>query len=474
MSSQPPPGPPDPPDGPPPLGAQPPPVGAPQPSEDDRRRKAAVPWWQTPVGIGVIGGIVAAAIAAVIVVVLLKGNNTPPPAASSGGEVFLTAASANGLDPFTASVMLPTPPSSATPAPTVTPAPTATGGATVVNAASGGAPGLYGGTRQVRNCDKQKLIDFLITNPDKGRAWAEVEGINPQDIPAYINGLTAVILRSDTRVTNHGFLNGQATTYQDVLEAGTGVLVDEFGVPRARCYCGNPLTLPVPTRVTPTYVGTPWPGFSPTTVVVVQPAPQPITVITVIDIVTGQPFGRPVGGDGPTDTQAPGLATPTPAPTASPCVGAPPSNDDRTCDLTAMGTATASSTFSSQFPVSSALDGNRATSWFSAGKAADGEDSTFTWTASHPVKIGSVSILNNSQNEFANARTGFSFTSVTVQLKDAGGAVVASMDASLNDQDITVTFAGGVTASTINLVLHHHMDPTCGGFSELIVRGLSA
>jgi hypothetical protein len=81
----------------------------------------------------------------------------------------------------------------------------------------------------------------------------------------YIDSLTPVLLRSDTRVTNHGFRDGWATPYQAVLQAGTAVLVDNTGVPRARCACGNPLTPPQAVPTTPTYQGTPWPGFTPGT-----------------------------------------------------------------------------------------------------------------------------------------------------------------------------------------------------------------
>jgi hypothetical protein len=37
---------------------------------------------------------------------------------------------------------------------------------------------------------------------------------------------------------------------------------------------------------------------------VVQPAPQPVTVIILVDVDTGQPFGRPVGTDGGSDQNA--------------------------------------------------------------------------------------------------------------------------------------------------------------------------
>ena len=52
------------------------------------------------------------------------------------------------------------------------------------------------------------------------------------DIESYVAGLTAVRLRWDTRVTNHGFSDGEATAFQSLLQAGTAVLVDDTGVPR--------------------------------------------------------------------------------------------------------------------------------------------------------------------------------------------------------------------------------------------------
>jgi hypothetical protein len=167
---------------------------------------------------------------------------------------------------------------------------------------SGGEPGLYGGTRDSSVCDPTKLIDFLRTNADKARAWAGVVGIRVGDIESYVRGLTSVVLRVDTRVTNHGFENGAATAVQAVLQAGTAVLVDKFGVPRVKCYCGNPLLEPVesPQR----YSGPRWAGFQPNVVQVITPAPVQITVIVVVDVVTGQPFGRPVGTDGGRDENA--------------------------------------------------------------------------------------------------------------------------------------------------------------------------
>lgn len=103
----------------------------------------------------------------------------------------------------------------------------------------GNTSGLYGGTLNNSVCDRQAMIKFLQAHPDKGAAWARVQGITHAELPSYISGLTPVVLRSDTSVTNHGFSDGDATTLHSVLQAGTAVLVDKYGVPRARCYCGN-------------------------------------------------------------------------------------------------------------------------------------------------------------------------------------------------------------------------------------------
>jgi hypothetical protein len=98
-------------------------------------------------------------------------------------------------------------------------------------------------------------------------------------------------------------------------------LVDKNGVPRARCACGNPLTPPVPVTSTPTYTGTKWPGFSPTSVVVVNSSPTPVNSFTLVDLNTGSTFERQAGGalSGVTDssTSSSSSSAPVPAPPQS-------------------------------------------------------------------------------------------------------------------------------------------------------------
>jgi len=107
--------------------------------------------------------------------------------------------------------------------------------------------GPYGGTGSDLVCDRELLIRSLRARPDRLRVWAQVVGIEPTyaSVARYIRRLRTVTLTRDTRVTNHSFVDGRATSYQAILQAGSAVLVDYQGVPRARCRCGNPLLEPV-------------------------------------------------------------------------------------------------------------------------------------------------------------------------------------------------------------------------------------
>jgi hypothetical protein len=165
------------------------------------------------------------------------------------------------------------------------------------------------------------MLDYLNANPNKARAWASVEGISVAQLSDYVSQLTPIILRVDTRVTNHGFLNGRATSIQAVLQAGTAVLVDRYGVPRVKCNCGNPLSEPVAVTSSPTYTGEKWPTFSPTTVVVVNVSTTIINNFTLIDINTGGNIVRVAGGalTGVVDSDVPATSpTPNAPPTTAP------------------------------------------------------------------------------------------------------------------------------------------------------------
>lgn len=168
---------------------------------------------------------------------------------------------------------------------------------------AGNQPGLNGGTRNNASCDKERVITFLESHPDKAAAWAGVQGIGVNEIRSFISSLTPVILTRDTRVTNHGFRNGAAYAHQSMLRAGSAVFVDAYGVSRAKCSCGNPFLPPVAQPTSPTYVGPTWPTFVPTTVIVVVQ----VTVVTngfvIVDLGDGTLIVRPIGaGIGTIDT----------------------------------------------------------------------------------------------------------------------------------------------------------------------------
>ncbi|MFF8227475.1 DUF6777 domain-containing protein [Streptomyces caelestis] len=250
-------------------------------------------------------------------------------AAGAVGALFLQPAAAQGPYPFTDSTATTT----ATPSPTSrTPETARPGDAARVSAGlsglrtlSGATPGLYGGIERTGSCDVTRQIGHLTRDRARTRAFARVAGVSPASVPDHLRGLTPVVLRADTRVTNHGFRAGRAAGYQAVLQAGTAALVDDRGVPRVRCACGNPLRPPVALRGTPDIEGPPWPGYRPARVVVVTPAPQVITDFTIVDVTTRTWIERRAGHDvrrdralpPPVWTTAPPATPPAPAPEPS-------------------------------------------------------------------------------------------------------------------------------------------------------------
>ncbi|MGW1030392.1 DUF6777 domain-containing protein [Streptomyces sp. NPDC002577] len=239
-------------------------------------------------------------------------------------EIRLQPVAEAGPDPFTGSAAASTPtpsPASRSPEPP-TPSGTATSDVQGLRSVDGSTPGLYGGTLSESSCDVEKQIRFLASDQAKARAFARVAGVAQADVPSYLRGLTPVVLRADTRVTNHGFRDGQATGFQAVLQAGTAVLVDTRGLPRVRCACGNPLTPPVATRTNPAVTGQPWRGYLPEQVVVVTPAPQAMAKVTIVDIVSNTWIERKAGDDGGRDRTVPPPATRSPG-TPSPSTSSP-------------------------------------------------------------------------------------------------------------------------------------------------------
>jgi hypothetical protein len=165
---------------------------------------------------------------------------------------------------------------------------------------SGDTPGLYGGSRGVGACDPRQLVGLLQRDPVKAAAWAAVHQIPATDLPGYVGRLTAVVLRSDTAVTDHRYRDGAAQPFQAILQAGTSVLVDDRGVPRTKCFSGNPLDRPRP-PVEPHYTGPAWASFSPSAVTTIDPAARPVVEFTVVDPPTTEVFQRAAGSNGDRD-----------------------------------------------------------------------------------------------------------------------------------------------------------------------------
>ncbi|MFG2332550.1 DUF6777 domain-containing protein [Streptomyces sp. NPDC048604] len=263
------------------------------------------PWWRS---VPKIAAITAAIVAAVILaVVLTRSDDGGDQAGGGSGEVFLQSASSAGPDPFTKSTAR----TGAAQSPAPLPSPTGQTGTNVTRTVDGSAEGLYGGTKNVASCNVEQQVRFLAAEPDKNRAFASVLGISESAVPGYLRGLTPLQLRVDTRVTNHGFKDGGPTTYQAVLQAGTAVMVDDRGVPRVRCACGNPLTPPVPQKTAPKTTGTAWPGYRTADVIVVAPSVTVVNIFVIYDPDDDAWFTRKPGHHGRTDR-------PTTAPTAPP------------------------------------------------------------------------------------------------------------------------------------------------------------
>ncbi|MFI2369100.1 DUF6777 domain-containing protein [Streptomyces sp. NPDC018833] len=192
----------------------------------------------------------------------------------------------------------------------------------------GSTPGLYGGAQETASCDVEALVRHLgadgaglDTARDKGkgkdkdkdkdkvRAFAKGAGIDQQDIAPFLRGLTPVVLRADTRITGHGFRDGEAAAFQAVLQAGTAVLVDEYGAPRVRCAGGNPLKPPVAVRRPVVVEGTAWAGHRSDRVLVIKPAAQVVNNLLIVNIADSTWIERPSGTDGEEDAR-PGVLPP--------------------------------------------------------------------------------------------------------------------------------------------------------------------
>lgn len=105
--------------------------------------------------------------------------------------------------------------------------------------------GTYGGPGS-NVCDIEGMKEFFRSHPDRAAAWARIQGIEFAQIDSFLDSLQPAFLAQNVKLTMYGFKNGQEYGYEAIIKAGTAVLVDELGLPRARCACGNPLVTDQP------------------------------------------------------------------------------------------------------------------------------------------------------------------------------------------------------------------------------------
>jgi hypothetical protein len=240
----------------------------------------------------------------------------------------LTAAADPGVNAFMPPAASP-PPTNTQPPPTLQPH--GNGDTVATLPLPGDRDGLYGGTVNNAEVDREKMITFFGANPPQANSfveslnsdtttfWSGGNHLSVADIPTYLHELTPAVLRLDTRITDHGFDGMHSTNLQSVFQAGNAVLVDAHGVPRVRGLNGNPLTAPIALRGEPKLVGgAPWPGYRPGALAEVLATTAAITNFVLVDVVTGQPFNRPAGTTGPNDTPHTQPIAPPQAATSAP------------------------------------------------------------------------------------------------------------------------------------------------------------
>nr|WP_242432224.1 PASTA domain-containing protein [Streptomyces avermitilis] len=131
--------------------------------------------------------------------------------------------------------------------------------------------------------------------------------ISQDEIPAYLDRLTPVLLRHDTLVQNHDYKKGRAAPFNSLLEAGIAILVDEQGLPAVKCSCGNPLRpfAGDASRISVKFENgnKKWDGYDRASLVAVKPAPRRIEQLALVDVDNpDRGITRPAGTTGAHDS----------------------------------------------------------------------------------------------------------------------------------------------------------------------------
>jgi serine/threonine protein kinase len=262
-----------------------------------------------------------ALIAAVVAALVVSGVIIIPKLVHpSQSEIFAEPANSAGDNPFARGLTLPqAPPISAVNTP-----PTTAGATPNIQ---GDTPGLYAGVQGTPAYDTTELASQIQSDSQKSQAWSSASNVLPSTIGSYLKGTTPLYLTGTIQVTFYTYANGTFVAQPALLQVGTLVLVNKYGVPVVRVIGGNPLTAPTPIVGSPIYVGQLWPGFNPNSVFVIAPSSQAIGTLVVYDPVTGQLFNLPFGVFTPVapmqqvEVPAPPVAAPPQA--HAPVVGPP-------------------------------------------------------------------------------------------------------------------------------------------------------
>jgi hypothetical protein len=219
------------------------------------------------------------------------------------------------------------------------------------------------------------------------------------------------------------------------LEAGTAVMLNQYGQPTVKCYCGNPLTAPA-LYTSPTYTGTLWTGFSTTNITIIQQSTTIINQYTLYDPNTGQLYPQTPGISGragpyqggtsttstattPTSPTSPTTTTPT-TPTTTTSAQENPSVSLSPNPVTAGATVTLSATgFAPN--VDLAIDVNRpdgGTDHFSTPTDSSG-NASYTFPNAGGSLTGTYTVTVTNPNSGAHA-------SATVDVVPASGGNTTS------------------------------------------------
>jgi hypothetical protein len=191
-----------------------------------------------------------------------------------------------------------------------------------------------------------------------------------------------------------------------------------------------------------------------------------------------------------TTTEAPTTTTELPTTTTEPpttTTEAPPTTVPGPANVTASGTLTVSSEHpSGRFPIALAFDGDRLTSWVSAGDADLScvgltcrrlSWSGISWLPPgvRPMLISEIRILNSSLHPEPEFQTGFGSVIISITSGD-GFESVFSQELDLNgtgpDPDIVVQ--PNVVGDRVAISFVGHDNPTNGGISELEIIAVPA